>query len=528
MANWWEITKKSYDNEEGVAQDRAYNQLAGLLAQAQGGFDSEGNPLAPNATMQSLYDSYAGLQNLGTLGDIGVGGANTGRIGGTQYNYYVMGADNPGEYYIDENGFVTSKSTQRDTNYLNPEAVADIGGGKYAFLTSPQNVPRMVAPAADESMAGEAWGAYGPLILAAAGNVVGPTLNSTFGTLGGSAIKGAVSSALMGGNPLMGAAMGGAGSLAGSMLGGGTGGMNWTNSDSFGGDSSFSTTTTPVDDGSFNTGGFGRAGGNAMFEDWLDGFDLYGDVYSDPNMSGFMGNEAPAPSWLTGGQVGDGLGNLLETPMASSYLDTDSVFGDTGGWPTSDMDSSSVLKQLSQMGPAALRALFGGSGAAAGGSGGRSIFDSILRGLGGTDNDPYGGLVSKGIASAPILAAINYARNNGGMDTSKLDAAYNSFSPEAMTGAYDMASGAGRTNLAANLARRGVMGSSFANADLENYDMSRDVGRSAILGQGATTQANIANQILNAKTAAQKNQFDLYGRSLLALGNVFAPPKSLF
>jgi hypothetical protein len=529
---------------EARARASSGNMLSGLSNQIQ---DAGTDPIT-RASLQSLYDRYSGFQPIGTLGNIGIGGANTGTIGNTRYNYYTIGS-NPGEYQIDPNGFVTSGSTQRDTNYLNPQGIAEIGNGQYAFITDPQNVPRMVAPAKDESMAGEAWSAYGPLVLAAAGNIVGPTLNSTFGTLGGSAVKGALSSALMGGNPLTGAALGGATSLAGGALSSaGKSVGNWWDS--------FSTPSvtesmqslynpTPqavngwstLDNGAYNVGGFGAAGGNKMFEDLLGGFDLYGDVYSDPSYGSMgWGNETLDPELLRSLGIDTSYNTFLPTSAYNSMMD-DQINApalDSNGnpiVPSSGAFGSNVYLPGGLLG--GLSRLFGGgsggtgngSGGGFGGSGG-NFLDNMLSGLGGTGSGSFENILSKGAASVPILAAINYAQNSGNPDLSKLDAAYSNFNPDSLTGAYDLATGSGRTNLESSLARRGVSGSSFANSDLTNYDVTRDVGRTALLGQGAAQQANIANQILQNQIAAQKNKNDLYGRSLLALGSVFSPQKT--
>lgn len=540
-------------------------------------------------------DPMAGLARYSGLTDIDKFGANTGTLNGNRVNYYVKG-NNVGEYDWSQSlpGQIQSRSSSQDWNYMQPEGFAD----DRFFITSANNKPTFQAPAPADSTLGN-WMEMAPVL---AGPLMGATgfssfLTSQLGQVGGAAAGGAISSALGGGNPLMGALMGG---VKGAFTGAPaiTESMETLNSPTPQGVLGWSS----VNKGDFNAGGFGASGGNNMFDDWLDNIDAedFGMGLTNmtgfmgngaapawannldggsTDMAGFMGNDAPAPAWLTGGQIGDGLGNLLETPMASSYLDTGSVFGDTGGWPVSAGETD-WLDAVKKYGLAGAKMLFGGGAAAgaagagggSGGGSGMSVWDSILRGLGGTDSNPYGGLISKGIASAPILAAINYAQNQGSPDLSALTnagasiptnfstdisgltSAMSRFNPEALTGQYDMATGDGRAQLAANLARRGVSGSSFGNSDISNFDMTRDVGRNQIIQGGNMQQAQIANQIaqlqqadqarslqanalrsqnalagINAQTAAQKNKFDLYGRSLLALGSVFSPQKtSLF
>lgn len=137
-----------------------------------------------------------------------------------------------------------------------------------------------------------------------------------------------------------------------------------------------------------------------------------------------------------------------------------------------------------------------------------------------------GGLLGTALSAAPSLAAINYATNLPDPDISKLNAAYSSIDPTSLAMPYDIQTGKGREALDSSLTHRGVMGSSFGNFDQESYDTLRGLGRSNLLTQGATSQATIAKQILDAQIAAQKNKTDLYGRSLLALSGGLNPARS--
>ncbi len=153
-----------------------------------------------------------------------------------------------------------------------------------------------------------------------------------------------------------------------------------------------------------------------------------------------------------------------------------------------------------------------------GGSGGTGVNLGGLLGGGG-----IGDLLSKGLAVAPSLAAINYARNQTPFDTSKLESIYGQYSPSGQTFQYDQASGAGRGQLASNLERRGIMGSSFGDQSIANYDTTRTLGRNALLNQGATTQANIANSIIAAQAKDRELKNTLYGSALYALAGGLAP-----
>jgi hypothetical protein len=156
-----------------------------------------------------------------------------------------------------------------------------------------------------------------------------------------------------------------------------------------------------------------------------------------------------------------------------------------------------------------VKSIFGGSG-----GGGLDISKLIP---GGRD------LFGSSLALAPSLAAINYAKNQSPFDTSKLESAYSQVSPDGLTGLYDIQTGQGRNALTSSLTSRGVMGSSFGNADIANYNTTRDIGRQNLLSSGANTQANIASQILNAQIKEREQKNNLYGRALLALSGGLMP-----
>jgi hypothetical protein len=157
----------------------------------------------------------------------------------------------------------------------------------------------------------------------------------------------------------------------------------------------------------------------------------------------------------------------------------------------------------------------------------------ILRGAGlaksllGGAGDLLGGLkgvlpsADKTAALVPILAAINYAKNQGGFDTSRLESTYDQFDPNALAFDYDQNTLRGREGLTSSLTNRGVMGSSFGNNDITNFNTTRDMGRRSLVSQGILARTDPAKAILDAqiKERALKNQ--LYGQSLLSIGNVF-------
>lgn len=159
-------------------------------------------------------------------------------------------------------------------------------------------------------------------------------------------------------------------------------------------------------------------------------------------------------------------------------------------------------------------------------AGGESALSNVFGGN-GSGSDIFGGSGFNPISLIPSLGAIAYARNQDPFDTSRLVRAYDSIDPNALALPYDLETAAGRTRLNDSLTNRQVAGSSFGNYDLASYDTLRGLGRQNLLTSGATSQAGIASQILNAEIAQQKNKNDLYGRALLALSGGLSPSRGI-
>lgn len=122
---------------------------------------------------------------------------------------------------------------------------------------------------------------------------------------------------------------------------------------------------------------------------------------------------------------------------------------------------------------------------------------------------------------APGLAAIAYAKNQGPFDTSRMTSLYDQYNPQALAGQYDINTGLGRTSLESSNAARGLSGSTFGNDSMNNFNTSRDIGRSQLVSQGALGANGIASSILDAQIKHRALQNDLYGRALYSIGNVF-------
>ena len=239
--------------------------------------------------------------------------------------------------------------------------------------------------------------------------------------------------------------------------------------------------------------------------------------------SGLAGGVAGYGSGTLGGGMGffdDVLGGLAsdEGFLPGSFDLGESLYGGTAAEGLDMAAAESWLRNLVGGGvsgignslTSGLKSLFGGGNT--GGSGG--LLDFLGGGLGSAIN------------TAPILAAINYARNQSPFDTSRLESLYSNFNPESQAFQYDTNTGLGREELTSGLSRRGISGSSFGDQSLTNYNTFRDLGRSSLINQGIGTQAGIAGQILNSDVASRQMKNDLYGRALLALSGGLAPRTS--
>jgi len=146
------------------------------------------------------------------------------------------------------------------------------------------------------------------------------------------------------------------------------------------------------------------------------------------------------------------------------------------------------------------------------------------------------GALGGALALGPSLAAINYAKNQGPFDTSKLDSIYNGLqgnqSPylKSLTDPYDETTAQGYGRLTQSLQDRGVSGSSFGNMDLTNYNTVRDRGRADILGTGMnnqlTLQSGVASKLLDAQAKERELKNNLYGSALYALAGGLRPQQT--
>lgn len=283
-------------------------------------------------------------------------------------------------------------------------------------------------------------------------------------------------------------------------------------------------------------------GGLGAIFDWINRYKAAGGQRTDSNnflddIGGFVGNIGN----LALGTAGFGAGATTGASLATGNTDNlgQSLALDATGLlaasPLSSLTASlggsgGVAAAGGGLGPGAeefgisgvdfdldlLGAGAGGAATAGGVLGSIPVIGDLLNAL--KDKLPSGDVTA---ALVPILAAISYARNQGPFDTSRLSSTYDEFSPDALAFEYDQNTSRGRNALTSSLSQRGVIGSSFGNMDLTNFQTSRDLGRRSLINQGLAQKGNIGATLLDAeiKERALKNQ--LYGQSLLAIGNVF-------
>lgn len=266
----------------------------------------------------------------------------------------------------------------------------------------------------------------------------------------------------------------------------------------------------------------------------LGSLGAYGAV---AGLGGLAGGAGSASAGGTAGEaLGSGLGSGITPGISASGIGGGGLgTGLTAGSTAGGIGGGALGTGISAGGASgalapgffaseSLAPILGGLGSASAGASALGGLGDLLGGLGDLIPNglmPSGNMMDLGLATAPILAAINYAKNQGPFDTSRLENTYNEFDPSALAYEYDQNTARGRNALTSSLTQRGVMGSSFGNNDITNFQTSRDLGRRSLVNQGLAQRGNLAATLLDAQVKERGLKNDLYGRSLLALGNVF-------
>ncbi|UOF80949.1 hypothetical protein [Caudoviricetes sp.] len=143
----------------------------------------------------------------------------------------------------------------------------------------------------------------------------------------------------------------------------------------------------------------------------------------------------------------------------------------------------------------------------------------LLAGSSGTS----GGLLGAGMSALPSYLAYNYANNLPQPNIGAYTDLYNKAGDTSgLLGTYDLNTGTGRSQLQNSLSSRGVLGSSFGDQALTNYNTQRDLGRGSLGYQGIGTQLNALNGGNTTLLAQNKIKTDLLGRALGGAGNALS------
>lgn len=278
--------------------------------------------------------------------------------------------------------------------------------------------------------------------------------------------------------------------------------------------------------------------------------------FFDDLLGTVTGNSEPLPGFDANGNFSYGTGVTGDMSTVTNAI----------GDPVTERGLADILTGGgSNLGP--LSDVLTATGAGIGLGTAKTAFDHIKRlfgGEGSAGQNLLGALTSpltegggSALALAPALAAINYAKNQGGFNTDALQSVYNNAGTtgntqfntgnlqslydtnlnntldtskmndiygglqgnqsafmKSLTNPYDEQTAMGRGRLTQSLGNRGVLGSSFGNFDLTSYDAARDRGRADIVAQGMNNQlglqTNVANSLMNAQ-----NQDRAYGLSAL-------------
>lgn len=285
--------------------------------------------------------------------------------------------------------------------------------------------------------------------------------------------------------------------------------------------------TTTAGVGSTFAGGAGaagaggiNAGGGGMW-DWLDNL-----INSGADNAGGIPTGGPDPYAGLNYSAQD-----IQSLMNGTYSGAEQTAGQSAGQLGSNYGLTQMggyLQQLSDMGvpfdllqrignlPNLPTTMGGSNSGPPRGNANSSGLSQLLQSLGLPSG--LSGVIGGAAATAPILATMNYARNQTPADTGQLQGLFNQYSPDAQAGTYDLQSASGRNQLNSSLTNRGVSGSSFGNFDLASYDTLRGLGRSQLVNQGVSTQAGIAGQILAGNLQSQSIKNNLLGSGLNALG----------
>lgn len=256
--------------------------------------------------------------------------------------------------------------------------------------------------------------------------------------------------------------------------------------------------------------------------DWLDNLDT-GSF--DPGGEGMY--QAPSPDVGSFDPGGEGLYN------DPNYGGMDFGSFDPGGEGVFTGNGSvfngqnPLWGQLAKYGSKLLNPLLAAAGGRAGAGGTRSGGGSSLGDM-AFNSTPF--LLSAALANSqrndinPYLDRLNSLSDRfAGNESPYL---------KSLTDPYDMSTNRGRGDLTMRLGDRGVLGSSFGNADLGNFDYMRDVGRgnlvSQAINQSVGAQSQLTDQAIKGVNTRNAGTNALLGAGLNASSRLFSPQQDPF
>jgi hypothetical protein len=298
-------------------------------------------------------------------------------------------------------------------------------------------------------------------------------------------------------------------------------------------DNPFTLYTDPI--GSNMSGFFDDLLGLNMFNDAGNTEDAaMGQAFTDaggtiPVGGGIDGNVYGLPSW-------NDAGNTEDAAVGQAFLDNGGVIPQGGGASGNIYASPSQLASLAALARAALGSQSNSAAARTFlqrmGLNPSDIVDPLSSILGGGSlgsnilnqvrNDP----ISAAVSSAPFLLAMQQAQSQKNDIQPYIDKLNNlqgqfagneSAYMKSITDPYDMQTARGQGDLTQSLSQRGVLGSSFGNADLANYGFMRDTGRGNLLAQAKTQGIGAQGGLINSALTATNNR-NLAGNALIGAG----------
>lgn len=257
------------------------------------------------------------------------------------------------------------------------------------------------------------------------------------------------------------------------------------------------------------TGTLGEGGLGAFTPSALDAAQGVGVANAGAMDAAINGMSVPGAS-LGAGTAGAGSGGLI----------------DLGGGLAIDA-SGNVVSTAGAAGAAgAGGSLLSGAGSVL--SGANSLFGGSSGILGS-----LGDIASGSMSLLPGMLALNYARNNAGIDTSNLSGILGKLQGNqdavisAATDPLQRNIAAGYGDLLQSQAARGIRGSSFGDTDIANYIANTGTALSnagANAAEGSLSlQGNLASQIAQLQNQSQQQKNTLYGTAFDALGRALNP-----